>query len=63
MKEFFGSQFGIIFFLILGYIVVYAINSFSKKDMSEQSADTIVNGCGCVGIIVVILIILSYIFS
>jgi H+/gluconate symporter-like permease len=60
MTHFLGSQFGIIVFLIIGGIVVYIINSFRKEKMSEETAESIFNGFGGIGIIVMIVCFVLY---
>jgi len=60
MTQFFGSQFGIIVFLIIGGIVIYAINSFRKEKISEEKAESIFNGFGGIGIIVMIVCFVLY---
>lgn len=60
MTHFLGSQFGIIVFLIIGGIVVYVINSFRKEKISEEKAESILNGFGGIGIIVMIVCFVLY---
>jgi hypothetical protein len=60
MIKFFGSQFGIIVFLIIGGLIIYVINSFKKEKISEEKADSIFKSFGCIGIIVMIVCFVLY---
>ena len=60
MTQFLGSQYGIIVFLIIGGLVIYAINSFKKEKISEEKADSIFNFFGGIGIIVMIVCFVLY---
>ena len=60
MLQLLGSQYGIIIFLIIGGLVVYAINSFKKEKMSEEKAESIFNVFGGIGIVVMIVCFVLY---
>ena len=60
MLNFLGSQFGIILFLIIGAIVIYAINSFSKEKMSNEDTQSTLISFGGIGFIVSVVCFILY---
>ncbi len=61
--EFLGSQFGIILFIVIGFVVVWAIDKARGEKMDNESSDNII-GCFVVaGIIFVIICVVLSVFS
>jgi len=58
--EILGSQFGIILFMVIGLIVILAINKVRKEDMSNDDAEGIFGCFTWVGVIVAIFVFLLY---
>ena len=55
MLELFGSQFTIVLFLIIGGVVIYAIDKMSKEKMDNEQSENIFKLFGCAGLIVAII--------
>ena len=58
--EILGSQFGIILFMVIGFIVLLAINKGRKEKMSADDAEDIMGCFMWVGIIVAVFVYLCY---
>lgn len=54
MFEFLGSQATIIIFMIIGAGIVFIFKSTKKDSMDEDTGNSIIGGCGCLGFIIAI---------